>query len=188
MKRTSFHLLTAALASFLSCCAVLSAQPAGAVGRRLEAGGIFSTKGSGITLSIPMKDGGSGEVRVLADFEDFLTSHEVRPGTRVELYRNFVLREREVSEDLTVRLIAGPGIAGGLVRDDGKEAGILMALCLDGGAELAFGAAPVTVFFGFSAHLGAHLVYRDQYDNTMSFYTNGLRRIWMPEIAIKYRF
>lgn len=188
MKRTCIHLLTAAVSSFLSCCAVLSAQPAGTFGRRLEAGGFFSPKGSGIVLSVPMRDGGTGEIRVLADFEDFLTSHDVRPGTRVELYRNFVLKEREVSDDLKIRFIAGPGITGGLVRDRGKEAGFLMALCLDTGAELAFGAAPVTVFFGFSGHLGAHLVFRDQYDNTMSFYTEGVRRAWMPEMAIKYRF
>ena len=56
------------------------------------------------------------------------------------------------------------------------------------GADFFFFRAPVTVTAGLSADLGAHMVIHSSYDNTMTFYKNGLRRAWYPELTVKYRF
>lgn len=187
MKRL-FHALSAVSLLLLSChCLYAQREDEGSV-RRIEAGGLFSPKGSGFTMFIPMKDGGAGEIRFMADFESVLIDHEARPGTRVQLLRHFVLKEIKAAEDLSIHIIGGPGISAGLVRDHGKEAGYLMALSLGGGADLQFKSVPISVFAGLSADIGAHLVIRNRYDNTMTFYQNGWCRAWYPELSVKYRF
>ncbi len=178
--------LTAVL--LLSSCHSLLAQQDGKFHRRLEAGGIFSFKGCGLSLVAPMKGGGMGEIRLLADFEHVLINHEARPGTRIQLLRHFGLKEMDLGDDLAIQLTGGPGLTAGLVRDRGKDAGYLIALSVGGGADFLFKTVPVSVFVGLSADIGAHVIIRNQYDNTMTFYQNGWRRAWYPEVSVKYRF
>ena len=145
-------------------------------------------KGSGVAFVFQMKDGGTGEGRILADFENILIGHNARPGTRIQFFRNYILHETVVSEDLSIRVLSGPGMTAGLVRDHDKEAGYLFAVSVSGGVDLVFRQAPVSVYVGLSADLGAHLTVRNRYDNTMTFYQNGIRRAWYPEVSVKYRF
>lgn len=182
-----FSVLFPAFLLLLSCQGLRAQQGNGFV-RSFEAGALYSVKGCGLSFVFPFRDGGTGEARILADFERVLRGHEAHPGTRIQFFRNFILQEIDVAEDLTLHLFGGPGLTAGLVRDRGKEAGYLMALSVGGGADLLFRDTPVTVSASFSADLGAHLIIRNQYDNTMTLYQNGWLRAWYPEVSVKYRF
>ena len=156
--------------------------------RRMEAGGLFSFKGCGLVADFPMRDGGGGEIRLLTDFEQILQGHAAAPGIRISFFRRFQLKEYPISNDLIIRISAGPGLTGGWVHDHEKEASYMAAASAMAGVDFLFFRAPVTVTAGLSADLGAHMVIHSRYDNTMTFYKNGLRRAWYPELTVKYRF
>ena len=157
-------------------------------GGAVEAGGLFSTKGCGVALVFPRPDGTAAELRLLSDFAQVLRGHEYYPGAKLQYLYRLRVQERTVSDELSVRLTAGPGLTVGAVRDHGKGDGLLAALCGNITADFQFSKVPVTVSAGLSADLGAHLVFKEWHESTMTLYRNGLRKVWQPEISIRYRF
>ena len=155
---------------------------------RFGAGGFFSGKGSGTVFFFPHADGSAGELRLVADFEKVLKGHGYLPGTRVQYIHNLTMAVWEISGELTVRPVAGPGVTLGFVRDRGKGPGFLAAAVGSAGVEFDFRVNPVSVYLGLSADLGAHVVFRNRYENTMTLYRNGLQRAWQPELSVRYRF
>ena len=183
--------LTAAVMLLLSGIVSASARPAGEAGTRpgrIEAGMLFSVKGCGLVADFPMRDGGGGEFRVLTDFEQVLSGAAPGPGIRVQFFRIYRLRSFRTASGMHIHLSAGPGLTGGFVRDHGKDPGYLAAASGTVGAEFVFTRIPVTIRAGVSGDLGVHLIYRDRYDNTLTFYQNGLRTSLYPELTLKYRF
>ena len=154
----------------------------------MEAGLQSSFKGVGATVILQGKQGATGELRLLADFADILMGHTARPGTRIQYLQHFPVHRFDLSNELTINIIWGPGVTLGLVRDKRKQGGYLAAVSGFAGAEFIFHRVPVTVSTSFSADLGAHMTIRNRYDNTMTYYEYGLRRAWYPEIGIRYRF
>lgn len=163
-------------------------QGRGTPGRAVEAGGLFSTKGCGAVLVFPHPDGAAAELRLLSDFAQVLRGHEYYPGAKLQYLYRLRVQEQTVSDELSVRLTAGPGLTVGAVRDQGKGDGLLAALCGGFSAEFLFRRVPVTISASLSADLGAHLVFKKWSDSTMTLYRNGLRKAWQPEISIRYRF
>ena len=154
----------------------------------VEIGGWFSQKGSGIILSFPFTDGSYGELRINADFEQVLNGRSSVPGFRAQYWYNMRLGTVNVSDELKIRPVAGPGLSLGYVRDFDKDMGFLSALGGNFGLEFFFPSSPLSLYAGIAAELGAHIVLRNRYESTMTLYTNGLRRVWQPELSVRYRF
>lgn len=175
-------------------CILLALLPAGftgiraATGTRTAVGGWFSSKGSGLVFLFSHSDGTYGELRVSADFDQVLNGRESFPGFRAQYGYNMRLATVTISDELKIRPVAGPGITVGYVRDHEKGMGILAALDGNVGLEFIFPASPLSIYAGISAEVGAHIVLRNRYESTMTLYDNGLRRIWQPELSVRYRF
>ena len=157
-------------------------------GSGVRVGGWFSTKGSGVTLLFPHADGSYGELRVSADFEQVLKGREKIPGIQAQYRYNVRIGTVKLSDDFSIRPVGGPGISVGYVRDYGKDMGLLAALGGNLGLEFLFPASPLSIYAGFSAEIGAHIVLHDRYESKMTLYSNGVRRVWQPELSVRYRF
>lgn len=151
-------------------------------------GGWLSSKGSGLVFYFSHTDGSYGELRVNADFERVLRGHESVPGVQAQYWYKMPLTTLKVSDGFRIRPTAGPGVSLGYVRDYGKDMGLMAALGGNLGLEFIFPASPLSLYAGFSAEAGAHIVLRGNHENRITWYTNGLRRAWQPEIAFRYRF
>lgn len=150
---------------------------------RVAVGGWFSQKGSGLILVFNHSDATYGELRVNADFEQILKGRESVPGFTAQYWYNMHLATVRFSDELVVRPVAGPGVTVGYVRDHGKEPGFLVAVGGNVGLDFIFKTSPISIYAGLSAEVGAHVK-----GSTMSLYDNGLRRVWQPELSIRYRF
>ena len=57
------------------------------------------------------------------------------------------------------------------------------------GLRFVFPERPFTLGFAFSADLGVHMQrVAGQNSNILRLYRGGLRRVWLPEIHLSYRF
>jgi hypothetical protein len=155
-------------------------------GQRVEAGVISSVRSAGICVDIIGRQDNISSVRVYADLYKVLNGRYYAPGLKVDYHLLFDLLEHDFQSGATMSLRAGPGAITGIVRDTGKERGVLAGLSGMACAQFGFGRFGISL--GFSAVLGYHIHTENRYENTLKFYSNGISRACIPELCIKYGF
>jgi len=182
-----FYMVTAILL-FHGNSSYAQQLPLSTLNESVSAGGFFSPSGSGISATMPSKDGAIlHEVRIIADLEDVLTGKESTPGVRGQYLLSYVVSEAVTKKGYVLRGVAGPGVMGGYVKDRGKEFGAVFGLCGMVGMDLLL-EKNITVSFSITTELGAHVDYRNRYNSTLTLYRNGLLNTIYPALSVKYRF
>ncbi|GEM_PF-1248058 len=152
-----------------------------------ELGVLSSPKSVGIEALFSSSVGNKSLLRLYTDLTGVIEGDNKRPGYAADWHILLPIHQWTTSYGGTLSMYGGPGIAAGGILDpkDGD--------CLTGGLsgivrlECTF-RLPITIGIGYSAILACKIYKSRDNDVTLSLYTNGLKRIWMPEISIKYRF
>ena len=167
----------------------LRAQGSGESGRgSVSAGGFFSPSAVGFSASMPSRDGDLlHEIRILADLDGVLTGSEDIPGIKGTYLLPYVVKRAVSRKGYAFRVVAGPGISGGYLRDRGKGYGAVFCVCGTFGMDFILRSG-VTLSWGMTTELGAHLDYKNRYNSTLTLYRNGLLNTVYPSVSIKYRF
>ena len=164
---------------------LLTAYPVRGQGKAV--GGFHAYDGCGITFSGGAESRRFQEIRLLADFEGVLQGREPLPGIRASVFSQQALYRWDAPDGTVLTLFAGPGVTGGYVKDRGASWGTLLGLSADAGIRLQF-SAPFELRAGFTADLAGHWTVRNRYNNTLTYYHNGLINIFLPYIVIAFRF
>ena len=123
------------------------------------------------------------------DFDGILGGHTKRPGFRVGYQKHFFRPVYRLADGTDLDFYYGPGVVAGAVRDGGDFQGPMMALRGVLGFCFTFPERPFTLGLGFSGDLGVHMQrVAGENTNVLRLYRGGLRRIWLPEIHLSYRF
>lgn len=123
------------------------------------------------------------------DFDGILKGDTKRPGFRLSYHKHFFLPVYRLADGTDIDFFYGPGLVAGAVRDGGDFQGPMVALRGIVGIRFFFPERPFALGFAFSGDLGVHMQrVTGQNTNILRLYRGGLRRIWMPEILLSYRF
>lgn len=123
------------------------------------------------------------------DFDGIFRGHTKRPGFRLGYQKHFFLPVYRLADGTFLDFFYGPGMVAGAVRDGGDFQGPMIALRGVIGLRFLFPERPFALGFAFSGDLGVHMQrVAGQNTNVLRLYRGGLRRIWMPEIHLSYRF
>ena len=123
------------------------------------------------------------------DFDGILGGHTKRPGFRLGYQRHFFLPVYRLADGTDLDFFYGPGVVAGAVRDGGDFQGPMVALRGVIGLRFVFPERPFALGFAFSGDLGVHMQrVSGENTNLLRLYRGGLRRIWLPEIYLSYRF
>ena len=164
------------------CCALQG------VAQERHLGTLQSPKGVGFFYAF----GSSDELNHFSfslDFDGILGGHTKRPGFRLGYEKHFFRPVYRLADGTDLDFYYGPGIVAGAVRDGGDFQGPMVALRGVVGFCFIFPERPFTLGFGFSGDLGVHMQrVSGRNTNILRLYRGGLRRIWLPEILLSYRF
>ncbi|MDT3366051.1 MAG: hypothetical protein LIQ26_02045 [Bacteroidota bacterium] len=123
------------------------------------------------------------------DFDGIFRGHTRRPGFRLGYQKHFSLPVYRLADGTDLDFFYGPGVVAGAVRDGEDFQGPMVALRGVLGLCFIFPERPFTLGFAISGDLGVHMQrVAGQNTNVLRLYRGGLRRIWMPEIHLSYRF
>lgn len=166
-----------------------------------EAGVFNSIKGFGAYFSLPAKNGVFHSATAFVDIYGVATSRCSYPGYKLNLSRQYIIREFDKSP-VHMRLYAGPGISLGMVHDHDKGRGIdltslisdntgfMLAISGDIGCRFDFGSR-VALDLSFMAEGGFHLREYEKEKNysaaSLSFYNNGVLQAIYPQLTILFR-
>jgi len=159
----------------------------------LSVGGFFSPKGCGFQAMSVREDGVCRTITAVADLYNVMTGESPTPGLRLSFYQNYPIKEWSCREDLKIVMMAGPGVTVGYVCDASHKEGESRGYGIMGGLSGAVGvdfrfASHVSIYAGLSMDLALHVKANDAHDTSVNVYLNGLTRVWMPELGIRYRF
>lgn len=164
------------------CCAL------GASAQERHVGTIQSPKGIGFFYAY----GSQAELNHFSfalDFDGILGGQTRRPGFRLSYQKRFFRPVYRLADGTDLDFYYGPGLVTGAVRDGGDFQGPMVALRGVLGVRFLFPERPFTLGFGFSGDLGVHMQrVAGNNTNVLRLYRGGLRRIWLPEIHLSYRF
>ena len=151
-------------------------------------GTVHSPKGIGVFY----ESGSPEQVSHLSftlDFDGILGGHTRRPGFRIGFQKHFFVPVYRLADGTDLDFFYGPGLVAGAVRDGGDFQGPMAALRGIAGLRFVFLERPFALGFAFSADLGVHMQrVAGQNSNILRLYRGGLRRVWLPEIHLSYRF
>lgn len=152
------------------------------------AGGYFSIKGIGVSVSIPMPEGNFSRITLASDMEDVLTGNTDVPGVKATYCFNYCFVQADGIDNLVVYFAAGPGITAGYLRDKDNSRGPVFGINGSITAAFVFDKKAI-ISFGWSADAAMHMRKRTGADNNViHFYRNGLYRAFYPELRIMYYF
>jgi len=149
-------------------------------------GTFYSFKNSGVCwIRIGENCRTLSKTDLLVDFSGLFSGKAENPGYLLRYGRNSTLRSWELPTGTTMRLMAGPGVMGGYLRDYDGAFGPTAAM--SGTAGLFFEMKRgVALSLSFSVDLGVH-VKSVQGRNTLKLYRNGIIRSYSPEVRILFR-
>lgn len=154
---------------------------------RISAGLSFSPKGAGGEMLVHGRDNIVSHVRITTDFERIISGYGKTPGSRLSYYADFPILTTNLGKDGIFSMYSGPGLVGGYMRDNRKNFGFVGGLSAEFGVELSF-RSPFVMRLSVSTDLAVHYTSNNKYDNTLTFYNNGIRNAWHPEFALLYAF
>lgn len=123
------------------------------------------------------------------DFDGILQGETRRPGFLLGYLRHCYLPVYSLADGTEMDFFYGPGAVVGAVRDGKDFQGPVVALRGAVGLRFNFPERPFSLAFGWSADLGLHMQrVAGENTNVLRLYRGGLRRAWLPEIHLSYRF
>ena len=159
-----------------------------AAGEGNAAGFLQSPKGIGLGYERLCSERVYNSYFIYADIWPVLSGEATEPGLKIdishcELYNLFDL------ESKTLYWIAGGGASAGYVRDiDSKVPGFCPAILCKTGLRLSYDRGYV-VELSWQAELGLSITRHAPAGNLVSsLYKAGLKRAWIPQIKIMYKF
>lgn len=173
-----------------SCLVILFLLAAVLPGRSqslsLHTGVISGPKGAGLSIETSYSDGKSSRLTISSDFNGYFGSAESRMGLRIQYTRNIVLLSKD-SDMLSLAWLAGPGLVCGYTQDSGRR-GVMAGISAGTSLDLGFSETPFLLRIGMSADVAGLVSKPDNSSYRLDFYKSGLRRWWIPELSIIYRF
>lgn len=157
-------------------------------GPDVEVGVISSPRSAGAGVSFAPRGNSRSVLRLYADVLDMLGGKHKSPGVKTDYHMMFSHAPIKVNDDTDLILSIGPGVALGYVSDTDFKHEFAAGVSCMASAALRFRRVPLTVSVDFSAMAGFRATQKNQFDQTLTLYKNGLRRCWIPELTIAYRF
>ena len=127
------------------------------------------------------------DFRILADFEGILQGDHTTPGIRSQFLAIHTFSEKILSSDILFRLIGGPGLNLGYVRDRKDGWGYIGGLSGTVAVEFDF-PSRTRLQLGLDTDISIHAKVNSKDDTKLTFYENGIRNLPMPYISISYSF
>lgn len=171
--------------SFVLVLSLFQVKEARAGGHSV-AGLNFSQKEAGIVFG-RLGDDYFNEIKASVDLSGVMRGWVDFPGYKVSFARHITLYQKDIPSGSNMRIIAGPGVMAGYLRDNDTRYGTTLAL--SGHLGVMF-VTPRSVILQlrFSTELGLHHTKAPNGGNVLRPYYNGLIRSYMPELSVSYMF
>lgn len=172
----------------------ISVAVSSAQSRVERVGVVNSLKEFGISIGVRQKHDSSlyNTFSLKADMEGIFLGEEMIPGVKISYtHQNFMKKGSFRDGEALYALFFGGGFCGGYVKDSGGEwlgHGPMVGLAADAGALFIFPIG-IDIMLSLSGEFGLYLRKDQRYSSTeLSWYRNGVAKVWVPNVTIFYRF